>query len=914
MTKINTFRISIIAAAFVAIMLLATAGTYATSVNNASGKVDSREGAYVRSSASILSGKVTCLKDNTDLTILDVVFTSATSTASTDKWYHVSVNGKTGYIRGDLVDTISYSPVKAKTTDDLNYRAGAGILMSRKGTFDNGTDVEVCLIATPVSAYNGGNNTWYMIKTGSSYSYVVSTYVNLVDTTPAAPAEQTTPAEPAKEETVTPAQEETKPEEQTKPAEETATEKQETEQKTETITKTTVVPGTDNDLKATGQVDSPEGAYVRSSATILSSKVALLNNNTNLIVKGVVFNTPASTAATDRWYQVEVGGKNGYIRGDLVKNINYSPIKAKTTDDLNYRAGAGILMSRKGTFNNGTSVEVCLKATPVSGYNGGDSKWYMLKVGSSYCYSVSTYIKLEDTVVTTTETRVVEVPKTDSTETAGETTPGETPATGETAEETVTEKPETAETGSEQPTVPEEKIVVKEPVVLTAEAMKCTGNVDSYDGAYIRSSATTSSSRVALLDDNASLNIERVVFVSTSNSNSENMWFKVNGRGFDGYIRGDLVKNIFCNSVKAAALNDSTIRSGAGASMPAKDTIVTGSEVDVCMKATACGSSEEWYLVRNDNGYFFSEAGNFEFTDATISSVSISGASSEGIVQPNRFSKMSDAEFESYLESQGFTGSYITKLMALHKAHPNWEFRAKQTGLNWNAAVSAQAWASEIQRAGSAAWVDANSTEIAYYLDPRNFLTSDRVFMFEDLKYHPEYQTVSVVDKIIGGTALETNGFQSSWFVNYGAQYDISPVHIASRAKQETGGGSCAINGHGEINGTVVYNPFNIGAYSTVTQGLQYAYNHGWTTKEKSIQAGAQFLAEDYINAGQSTIYSEKFNFVNGIASHQYMTNIKAPYGEAYSTYCSYSNNGILNEAFIFVIPVYNNMPASTSL
>ena len=908
MTKINTFRISIIAAAFVAVMLLASAGVYATSVNNASGQVDATAGAYVRSSASILSGKVTCLSDNTKLTILDVVFTSPTSTDLTDRWYHVSVNGKTGYIRGDLVDTISYSPVAAKTTDDLNYRAGAGILMSRKGTFNDGTSVNVCLKATAVSAYNGGNDTWYMVKVGSDYCYVISTYVNIIDSTPAAPA---APTVSEKQETpeVTPAQDEKTPSEGAKAEETTAT-----EQKTKTITKTTIVAGSDNDLKATGQVDATAGAYVRSSSTILSSKVALLSHNTNLTINGVVFTSPNNTDPTYRWYQVTVGGKNGYIRGDLVKNINYSSIEGKTTDDLNYRAGAGILYSRKGTFDNGTNVQVCLKATPVAAYNGGDSKWYMVKVGSSYYYSVSTYIKLADKVITTTEVvPVEEEPAAKSTDKDNQ--EDVKPEEETTTEDNVTE--ETAVTDDESvkdEEVVEEKPVVKEPVVLTADAMKSTGNVDAEVGAYIRSSSSTSSSRVALLDDNTSLNIEGVVFVSTSDPNSENMWFKVNGRGFSGYIRGDLVKNISCNSVKAAAKNDCTLRSGAGTSMPSKATAAAGTEVNVCMKATPSGSSDEWYLVKNDSGYFFSEAGNFEFTDATVSSVSISGASSEGIVQPNRFSRMSDAEFESYLESQGFTGTYITKLMDLHRAHPNWEFRAKQTGLNWNAAVSAQAWASEIQRAGSAAWVDANSTEIAYYLDPRNFLTNDRVFMFEDLKYHPEYQTVSVVDKIIGGTALETYGFQSSWFVNYGAQYDISPVHIASRAKQETGGGSCAINGHGEINGTVVYNPFNIGAYSTVTQGLQYAYNHGWTTKERSIQAGAQFLAEDYINAGQSTIYSEKFNYVNGIASHQYMTNIKAPYGEAYSTYCSYSNNGILNEAFIFVIPVYNNMPAYTSL
>ena len=32
-------------------------------------------------------------------------------------------------------------------------------------------------------------------------------------------------------------------------------------------------------------------------------------------------------------------------------------------------------------------------------------------------------------------------------------------------------------------------------------------------------------------------------------------------------------------------------------------------------------------------------------------------------------------------------------------------------------------------------WFQANSETIAYYLDPRNFLTEDGIFMFEDLNY-----------------------------------------------------------------------------------------------------------------------------------------------------------------------------------
>ncbi len=216
-------------------------------------------------------------------------------------------------------------------------------------------------------------------------------------------------------------------------------------------------------------------------------------------------------------------------------------------------------------------------------------------------------------------------------------------------------------------------------------------------------------------------------------------------------------------------------------------------------------------------------------------------------------------------------------------------------------------------------WFNASPTVVGYYLDPRNFINEDRIFMFEDLSYKSEYQTVSVVTKILSPTKLPSKGFTAKMFVNAGAQYNVSPVHLASRARQETGGGSSAIDGT-KINGTKVYNPFNIGASSgsnPVRKGLEYAYNKGWTTQTKAVNGGASFIASGYINNKQNSIYLQRFNVANGASkagTHQYMTNIQAPYSEAYSTKTAYKSYGITNEALTFVIPVFTGMPSSTKL
>ena len=44
---------------------------------------------------------------------------------------------------------------------------------------------------------------------------------------------------------------------------------------------------------------------------------------------------------------------------------------------------------------------------------------------------------------------------------------------------------------------------------------------------------------------------------------------------------------------------------------------------------------------------------------------------------------------------------------------------------------------------------------------------------------------------------------------------------------------------------------------------------------------------------------------------HQYMSAIQAPSSEASTVYNSYKNLGVLNQAFVFYIPVYSNMPSS---
>lgn len=95
-------------------------------------------------------------------------------------------------------------------------------------------------------------------------------------------------------------------------------------------------------------------------------------------------------------------------------------------------------------------------------------------------------------------------------------------------------------------------------------------------------------------------------------------------------------------------------------------------------------------------------------------------------------------------------------------------------------------------------------------------------------------------------------------------------------------------------------------------------YLRPWTSPAKAIEGGALFISNSYISKGQFTSYLKKFN-VNpdsaySLYNHQYMANLAAPYSEAYTSFKSYRDNGLLSLPLEFTIPIFENMPDYTAL
>lgn len=221
--------------------------------------------------------------------------------------------------------------------------------------------------------------------------------------------------------------------------------------------------------------------------------------------------------------------------------------------------------------------------------------------------------------------------------------------------------------------------------------------------------------------------------------------------------------------------------------------------------------------------------------------------------------------YEEALLRKGFPQSYIEDLVELHKKYPEWEFVPLVTGLDWQDSVdgertphkkqliensvkssymcSCSSCKGVIQEASN--WVSASEEAVAYYMDPRNFLTEKYIFQFESTAYESSH-TKTGVESILEGTWMhnseitylntvgntktyEENGVAveySDVILKAAKASGLSAYYIASKIVQEVGSSSASNAGgasgkNAPFNG--IYNYYNIGAYTGVRDGLEWA-------------------------------------------------------------------------------------------
>ncbi len=309
--------------------------------------------------------------------------------------------------------------------------------------------------------------------------------------------------------------------------------------------------------------------------------------------------------------------------------------------------------------------------------------------------------------------------------------------------------------------------------------------------------------------------------------------------------------------------------------------------------------------------------------------------------------------FCSSLRERGFPSSYCERLCALGTTHPEWEFSplfvtelSREKGEEYTFSYVLEKECEKGRSLVSSSFVfapyhgdrsvvydagffDASKSAVAYFLDPRNFLSEKGIFQFLLLSGEGEFSSDGI-SEVLTGSAVEKAFSESktalpNFLLSLGKKWDLNPYHLAARLCQEQGReGNALLWGTAgdalektELNG--YYNPFNISASGNgeeeiLRAGAMYAKKMGWNSPEKAIEGGAEKLAREYISSFQNTLYLQKWNVdprsENEKGSRNFWAQFMQNIGGA-KTEGEILSEHLLKkeEKMSFLIPVYEKMP-----
>ena len=308
---------------------------------------------------------------------------------------------------------------------------------------------------------------------------------------------------------------------------------------------------------------------------------------------------------------------------------------------------------------------------------------------------------------------------------------------------------------------------------------------------------------------------------------------------------------------------------------------------------------------------------------------------------------------EKELASLGFPKEYWPGLCNIKINNPNWVFNPVNTGLDFKTAVEKESACGKntLQTTNpeyidnscttktDSGYVHASQKAVAYYMNPINFLDEKNIFMFESNYINTgvsDASYIAIVNSRLANYAKNLPTIATA-MNNACKTNNVNQVMLSSRIIQELGTTglatagdfkgqllSCISGAYTTRYGTLLngksmdyyYNFFNVGVFDgsngdAAYRAVYYAANNGWggtgnqeTDLTLAIGGGANFLKTKYMDKGQYTVYTQKFNIhplnSNNLYVNQYMTNLKGPSSEASIAYSAYKNAGILGSPFIF--------------
>lgn len=179
----------------------------------------------------------------------------------------------------------------------------------------------------------------------------------------------------------------------------------------------------------------------------------------------------------------------------------------------------------------------------------------------------------------------------------------------------------------------------------------------------------------------------------------------------------------------------------------------------------------------------------------------------------------------------------------------------------------------KIQKSGQ--WVNATSSEIQKYFIPSEKNIQKYKYQFLNLA------SPAGISEKEAKAYLSNKGIlrgKEAVFISAAKANNVNEIYLMAHACLETGNGTSKLATGVNYKGQIVYNMFGIGAVDSdpITKGAEYAYKMGWTTPEKAILGGTEFISTNYINNypyNQDTLYEMRWNPASP-GRHQYATDI----------------------------------------
>ena len=379
---------------------------------------------------------------------------------------------------------------------------------------------------------------------------------------------------------------------------------------------------------------------------------------------------------------------------------------------------------------------------------------------------------------------------------------------------------------------------------------------------------------------------------------------------------------------------DATTSSGVVANVSKWNVAIIGTKNDTqSTKNPSTGKTYVWYEI-----------------SYTSQSKTIIGYVREDLIKVTEYTL--DPEFKETLSA--FPESYHNDLILLHAMYPKWQFVADKVGSSLSQAVALQdneytklvetsynSWRSMRNKCydwkeGSFITTDgdrygASREVISYYMDPRNFLNANDVYIYMMQSFDANTQTVAGVQQIIDGSFIEGKVADKN-DVYYGKTYaeviyyagrksGVNPYVLASTIIQEHGKNGTTLSKGTTYNNKTVYNFFNYGASGKtssqiIANGSKYAYDAGWTSPSASIIGGAAKYGSGYINSEkdhyQNTYFYKNYNVLTPDRTwHQYAQNVADSLSSSRGLQKTYAN--LKNVMLTFRIPVYTSLPSKVS-